>query len=54
MVPTRPGRVLVAGGLLAGDQSTDRVVRVDLAQGQVTPVPALAVPVHDVAGGLVR
>ncbi|MFZ2013031.1 MAG: kelch repeat-containing protein [Nocardioides sp.] len=52
VVPTGAGQVLVAGGLLAGDQSTDRVVRVDLAQGKVRALPALAVPVHDVAGGL--
>ena len=52
VVPLGPAQVLVAGGLLAGDRSTDRVVRVDLAQGKVTPLPALAVPVHDVAGGL--
>jgi N-acetylneuraminic acid mutarotase len=52
VVPLGPGRVLVAGGLLAGDQSTDRVVRVDLAHGRVRSLPPLAVPVHDVAGGL--
>jgi len=42
----------VAGGLLAGDVSTDRVVRVDLGSGAVRAMAPLAVPVHDVAGGL--
>ena len=46
------GRALVAGGLIAGDASTDRVVRVDPGRGRVTAMPHLAVPVHDVAGGL--
>ncbi|MBO0845917.1 MAG: hypothetical protein J2P22_10915 [Nocardioides sp.] len=53
VVPLGQGRVLVAGGMLAGDASTSQVVRVDLRQGQVTPMPPLAVPVHDTAGGLV-
>jgi N-acetylneuraminic acid mutarotase len=46
------GRALVAGGLVAGDASTDQVVRVDLGHGRVSAMPHLAVPVHDVAGGL--
>lgn len=52
VVALGPGRVLVAGGLVAGDQSTDHVLRVGLSHGDVTPAPPLAVPVHDVAGGL--
>jgi len=52
VVPVRRDRVLVAGGLVAGDQSTDRVVEVDLANGRVRLLRSLGVPVHDVAGGL--
>jgi len=52
LVPLGHGRVLVAGGLLAGDVSTDRVTEVDLASGRTRVMPPLAVPVHDVAGGL--
>jgi N-acetylneuraminic acid mutarotase len=52
LVTLPDGRVLVAGGLVAGDGSTDQVVRVDPRHGRVTPMPRLAVPVHDVAGGL--
>lgn len=52
VVAIHPGSVLVAGGLVAGDQSTGRVVLVDLAQHHTSPVPSLPVPVHDVAGGL--
>lgn len=44
------GRVLLAGGLVAGDASTGRVSSVDLSSGRVSEVPSLAVPVHDVAG----
>lgn len=46
------GRVLVAGGLVAGDSSTDRVTQVDLPSGTTRAMPSLAVPVHDVAGGM--
>lgn len=52
VVITAPGTVLVAGGLVAGDQSTAQVLRVDLVHSDVSPVSALPVPVHDVAGGL--
>jgi hypothetical protein len=52
VVPLDHGRVLVAGGLVAGDASTGRVSEVDLASGRVRAMPALAVPVHDVAGAL--
>jgi hypothetical protein len=52
VVPLGHERVLLAGGLVAGDQSTDRVTRIDLGAGRVGAAPSLAVPVHDVAGGL--
>jgi hypothetical protein len=52
LVPLGPGRVLLAGGLLAGDVSTDRVTSVDLRDGHATAAPSLAVPVHDVSGAL--
>jgi hypothetical protein len=52
LVTLRAGHVLVAGGLLAGDVSTDRVVGLDLTTGRASAEPSLAVPVHDVAGGL--
>jgi hypothetical protein len=52
LVPLGGGRVLLAGGLRAGDVSTGAVTQVDLTTGRTTPEPPLAVPVHDVAGGL--
>jgi N-acetylneuraminic acid mutarotase len=52
VVTTGPGTVLVAGGLVAGDQSTAQVVQVDLTRQRTSPLPPLPVPVHDVAGGL--
>jgi N-acetylneuraminic acid mutarotase len=52
LVPLGGGRVLLAGGLLAGDVSTGAVTQVDLTTGRTTPAPPLAVPVHDVAAGL--
>ncbi len=52
VVPLGHGRVLVAGGLVAGDASTGRVSEVDLASGRARAMPELAVPVHDVAGAL--
>jgi Kelch motif len=48
-----PGSVIVAGGLLPGDLSTDHALRLDLAAGRARTLPSLAVPVHDTAGGLV-
>ncbi len=51
-IPLGRRRVLLAGGLLAGDTSTDRVVRVDLRDGRVAAMPPLATAVHDLAGGL--
>jgi hypothetical protein len=53
VVPLGKQRVILAGGLVAGDQSTDEALRVDLATGRITRLQSLAVPVHDVAGGLV-
>ncbi len=41
---------VVAGGLVEGDQSTARAYRLSLSHGDVTPLPDLAVPVHDAAG----
>ncbi|MBV9832052.1 MAG: hypothetical protein JOZ82_10720, partial [Marmoricola sp.] len=46
------GQVLLAGGMLPGDVSTGIVRRVDLRTGRSSGAPALAVPVHDAAGGL--
>jgi hypothetical protein len=45
--------VILAGGLVAGDLSTDEAVRIDLANGRVSRLQPLAVPVHDVAGAMV-
>lgn len=42
--------VVVAGGLVQGDQSTADSYRVDLADGHVSRLPSLVVPVHDAAG----
>jgi hypothetical protein len=53
VVPVGSTSVILAGGLVAGDLSTDEAVRIDLATGQVRRLQSLAVPVHDVAGGLV-
>ncbi|MEP6526802.1 MAG: kelch repeat-containing protein [Nocardioidaceae bacterium] len=41
---------IVAGGLVAGDQSTSRSYRLNPQQGTVTPLPDLPVAVHDAAG----
>ena len=48
----RGATTAVAGGLVAGDGSTGQVLRVDLARGTTRLLRPLAVPVHDVAGGL--
>jgi hypothetical protein len=53
VVQLRKQTVILAGGLVAGDQSTDEVIRLDLGTGRTTRLQSLAVPVHDVAGGLV-
>ncbi len=52
LVDLGSGQVLLAGGMLPGDVSTDAVSRIDLASGRSTRVAHLAVPVHDAAGGL--
>ena len=49
VVPTGHGYV-VAGGLIAGDQSTDQVFTLDLHTGRTRSQPPLGVPVHDTAG----
>lgn len=46
------GRLVVAGGLVAGDQSTATAYRLDPATGHVQPLRSLPVPVHDTAGVL--
>ncbi len=53
VVPVGKHTVVLAGGLVAGDQSTDEALRIDLATGRITRLQSLDVPVHDVAGGLV-
>jgi N-acetylneuraminic acid mutarotase len=45
--------VLMGGGLLDGDRTTDRVLSLDLSSGDSRELPRLAVPVHDTAAGLV-
>ncbi len=49
VVPVGHSSVVLAGGLVAGDQSTDEALRIDLATGRTVRLPSLAVPVHDVA-----
>ena len=44
-------KVMLAGGMLAGDTSTADVRRIDLATGKSQSAAPLAVPVHDAAGG---
>jgi hypothetical protein len=53
VIGTRRGSVILAGGLLTGDLSTDRAARLDLRSGVERALSPLAVPVHDTAGGLV-
>lgn len=51
----RIGReVVVAGGLVAGDQSTATAFRLDLSTGHVSTLPSLPVPVHDVGGAVLH
>ena len=52
VIPVGHASVVMAGGLVAGDRSTDGAVRISLATGRTASLPPLAVPVHDVAGGL--
>ncbi|MGH3472435.1 MAG: Kelch repeat-containing protein [Nocardioidaceae bacterium] len=49
-----PGGIVVAGGLVAGDQSTAAAWQVDLHTATVTALPDLPVPVHDVGGALLQ
>jgi len=51
-VPVGHASVVLAGGLVAGDQSTGEALRIDLATGRTERLPSLAVPVHDAAGAL--
>jgi hypothetical protein len=53
LIGVGPGSVILAGGLLPDDTSTDRVLRLDLATGRGSRLPALPVPVHDTGGGMV-
>jgi N-acetylneuraminic acid mutarotase len=46
------GKLVVAGGLVAGDQSTATAYRLDPTNGHVQPLRGLPVPVHDTAGVL--
>ena len=46
--------VLVAGGLVSGDQSTDAAYLLDVRNGAVSGRTTLPVPVHDAAGGFVN
>lgn len=43
---------IIAGGLVAGDTTTDAVQLVDFGSGKVTRLSSLSVPVHDTAGGV--
>jgi hypothetical protein len=45
------GWFIVAGGMLPGDLSTTRAIRVDLRTGHTRALPSVATPVHDVAAG---
>src|SRR6516165_3134680 len=44
-----PGRLLVFGGLTAGDKSADQIYAVRTATGTVWRAGALAAPLHDAA-----
>lgn len=46
------GKFIIAGGYIAGDQSTDRTYELDLPGGKLTAMPNLPVKTHDLAGGL--
>lgn len=51
-MPTSDG-VVVAGGLVAGDQSAAATYRLDLGTGSASRLADLPVPVHDVGGAVV-
>ena len=44
----------MAGGLVAGDESTAAAFRLDLTSGRTAALPDLPVPVHDVGGATAR
>jgi hypothetical protein len=46
------GRIVVAGGLVTGDESTAVAYRIDPGTGRVQPLRSMPVPVHDTAGVL--
>ena len=46
------GRIVVAGGLVPGGQSTAVTYRIEPGSGRVQPLRSLPVPVHDTAGVL--
>ena len=46
----RGAHAVLAGGLLPGDLSTDRVLSLDLRSGRARADPPLGVPVHDTGG----
>ena len=52
VIPVGHASVVMAGGLVTGGSSTDEAVRISLPTGRAARLPPLAVPVHDVAGGL--
>lgn len=49
-VVSQGGSLVVAGGLVAGDQSTAASYRVDVSTGAIQRLPNLVVAVHDTAG----
>ena len=52
LVPLGRGRYLSAGGLVAGDSSTDQAFVLDTHALTTAAAPAMQVPVHDTAGVL--
>ena len=53
LIDLRPGSVILAGGLVPGDLSSARTLRLDLDTGRLRTLASLGVAVHDTAGGLV-
>jgi N-acetylneuraminic acid mutarotase len=49
--PARPGWFVLAGGMFAGDTSSARAIEVNPTTGRIRRLPALTIPVHDVAAG---
>lgn len=52
VIPQQDGgqHVIIAGGLIVGDSTTNAAQIVDLATGQTLLLPPMPVPVHDTAG----